>query len=346
MYHDVAYRNALIVVQLSYRARYSINCHMWERKMASTKQKTSKTKDTTVLPSPRCELLASPARNAHWNAWLIYKTGNQPTINSHQLSSTFHMKRHRAVNKMQACFVKKLKQMTVNDFLMWFGDSVIRLVASWLHLHLSVLPLVVLSCFQLISLRLQRNFCVKRRDVVTSWRLWAVKFPSTKDALQIYWCTTPAGTSTQTYTKRKNDFAMPCRPTYVYICIYTSLYFSVLNHALRRGPWSFQPPHTSASSPGSPAVLTILPSLHATRPETVTVPCLDLSQVQQVTAPAGCPESTRNPWKMTIWIYGIWKKMILKKKRRKDLQFKRTVFENVEKLWHAMPWLNLSPQLF
>lgn len=221
---------------------------------------------------------------------------------------------------------------------MWF---------SWRHGSISISPSFHWLCSRASSLSAWASNETSVWNVVTSWRrnkLWAVKFPSTKDVLQIYWCTTPAGTSTQTYTKRKNDFAMPCRPTYVYICIYTSLYFSVLNHALRRGPWSFQPPHTSASSPGSPAVLTILPSLHAT--ETVTVPCLDLSQVQQVTAPAGCPESTRNPWKMTIWIYGIWKKNDFEKKRRKDLQFKRTVFENVEKLWHAMPWLNLSPQLF
>lgn len=148
---------------------------------------------------------------------------------------------------------------------MWF---------SWRHGSISISPSFHWLCSRASSLSAWASNETSVWNVVTSWRrnkLWAVKFPSTKDVLQIYWCTTPAGTSTQTYTKRKNDFAMPCRPTYVYICIYTSLYFSVLNHALRRGPWSFQPPHTSASSPGSPAVLTILPSLHATRPETVTV---------------------------------------------------------------------------
>lgn len=210
--------------------------------------------------------------------------------------------------------------------MIFWCDLVIRWFVSWRHGSISISPSFHWLCSRASSLSAWASNETSVWNVVTSWRrskLWAVKFPSTK-ALQIHWCTTPAGTSTQTYTKRKDDFAMPCRPMYLYFPS-----FSVLNHALRRGPWSFQPPHTSASSPGSPAVLTIPSCNEAGDCDCVTVPCLDLSQVQQVTAPAGCPESTNDTWKMTIWIYGIWRKMILKKKRRrKDLQFFKTSKNN------------------
>ena len=201
--------------------------------------------------------------------------------------------------------------------MIFWCDLVIRWFVSWRHGSISISPSFHWLCSRASSLSAWASNETSVWNVVTSWRrnkLWAVKFPSTK-ALQIHWCTTPAGTSTQTYTKRKDDFAMPCRPMYLYFPS-----FSVLNHALRRGPWSFQPPHTSASSPGSPAVLTILPSLHATRPETVTVwlcRAWIFRKFSKSRLQRGVLSQRTTLGKMTIWIYGIWRKMILKKKKKK-----------------------------
>ena len=149
---------------------------------------------------------------------------NGKSTNNHSKVINYHQdstwKRHRAVNKMQACFVQKLK-FKINDCL-WFSD--VMLVASWLHLHLSVLPLVVLSCFQLISLSLQRNFCVKRRDVVTSKQTLGSKVSLDQSSTNLLMHNTCRYFYSNIYKKKE----WLCNAMQAHICIHMYLYFPLL----------------------------------------------------------------------------------------------------------------------